>query len=204
MAPLMVAAVIATAVFFAAVTVWQFGALQSRINQPATSPLAIAWNQHATAPSSFREQLELSTVQAKYSLEQESIARRYALANLTFESRLWTRFMGFVTGMILAMVGAAFVLGKLQTDASELGASSQGISVTIRSASPGIILAALGTLLMSISIFVEATVTTHDVAIYFSGAESQIGGGGADAPPLPDTIDSASPGSPDQPRRKNR
>ncbi len=200
----MVAAVIATAVFFAAVTVWQFGALQSRINQPTTSPSAIAWSQRATAPSSFREQLELSTLQAKYNLEQESIARRYALANLTFESRLWTRFMGFVTGMILALVGAAFVLGKLQTDASELGASSQGVSVTIRSASPGIILAALGTVLMSIAIFVEASVTTRDVAIYFSNAESQVGGGESDAPPPIDSISSASPKSPDQPPRRKK
>jgi hypothetical protein len=46
-----------------------------------------------------------------HALERELIARRYDQVNLTVTTRLWTRLMGFITGMILALVGAAFVLG---------------------------------------------------------------------------------------------
>ena len=49
-------------------------------------------------------------------LEQELVARRYEQANLMLSTSLWTRLMGFITGMILALVGAAFILGKLQED----------------------------------------------------------------------------------------
>jgi len=47
-------------------------------------------------------------------LEQNVIARRYHQANSAMLARIWTRYLGFVTGMILTLVGAIFVLGKLR------------------------------------------------------------------------------------------
>lgn len=167
MAPLMVAMVVVTAVFFAVITVWKVGTLEAAINRPISATAPVAWTASSLAPSNFAEQIELATIQAQYGLEREVIARRYAQGNLAFQNRVWTRFMGFVTGMILALVGAAFVLGKLSTDPNELAAQSHGASLTLRSASPGVVLAVLGTLLMSIAISVPVTVNTNDAAVYF-------------------------------------
>jgi hypothetical protein len=173
MAPLMVGAVMLSAAFFAAIMIWQFGLLQARIYQPAQEMASIAWTGPGRAPTNFQEQQQLVTLEAKYALEQESIARRYDLADLTFTTRLWTRLIGFLTGMILAMVGAAFILGKLETEQSDLAAQAQGLSFTIKSTSPGIIMAVLGTVLMSITIVISANVVTHDGAIYFTGSSGE-------------------------------
>src|SRR5262249_58461153 len=91
-----------------------------------------AWSS-PIAGRDFNEQMRLEAMRAAYSLERELVARRYEQGNLSYLNRLWTRFMGFVTGMILALVGAAFVLGKLVTDKSELEAAASGMSMTMRS-----------------------------------------------------------------------
>jgi hypothetical protein len=167
MAPLMVGAVILSAAVFTTITIWQFRTFQAQISEPVATASMIAWTAPGREPSTFQQQLQLSTTEAGYNLERELIARRYDEANLTFTTRLWTRLMGFLTGMILALVGAAFVLGKLETERSELGGSAQGLSFTVQSTSPGIVMGVLGTILMAIAIVVPATVTTHDGAIYF-------------------------------------
>ncbi len=166
MAPFMTAAVVATALFFAVATIWKFGDIETRLMKPSADVAGSAWST-TVAPKDFDEQMRLETARASYNLERDLVARRYEQANLAFMSRLWTRFMGFVTGMILALVGAAFVLGKLETDRSEVGAEASGLSVTMRSTSPGLVLAVLGTLLMGLSIALPVTVTVTDGAVYF-------------------------------------
>lgn len=193
MAPFMAAAVLLTALFFAIVTIWKFGLVEERLNRPAMEPAAVVWIGE-NAPQGFDEQMQLASAQATYNLERELIARRYDQGNLAFATRLWTRFMGFITGMILALVGAAFVLGKLDADTSELAAAASGVSLTLRSASPGVLLAALGTILMAISITLPVTVSTKDGAIYFRPTASSP----ADDPP----VSSAAP-SEDEPQLKS-
>ncbi len=212
MAPLMVGAVIVSAGAFALISIWQFSAVESRLYQPSASTAAIAWTAPGREPTSFQQQMQLASAQARYSLELDSIARRYDAANSTFAMRLWTRLMGFLTGMILALVGATFVLGKLETDQSEVSAQGQGLSFNVRSASPGVIMGALGTVLMAIALIVPVTITTHDGAIYFLATDSGATGGGATnsgpatAPPLYlgppplSAIDSANPANATEPQ----
>jgi hypothetical protein len=189
----MVAAVLATMVFFAVVSLWKFSALEARISQPRQDPPAIVWVQPG-ATSTFDERLQVSTLQARYSLERETIERRYAQAALAFEARLWTRFMGFLTGMILAVVGATFVLGKLETDATDLGANAgRVVAMTLRSTSPGLVLAVLGTVLMTVSIAIPATADTEDAAIYFVREAPR-----APKPPIP-SYSAANPAAEEDP-----
>lgn len=104
-------------------------------------------------------------------LEQGVIARRYHFALGMIRVRLWTRMLGFSAGMVLAMVGAAFVLGRLQEPASRLSARGGGLALSLTSASPGLLLAVLGTLLMISSIAVSPNVTTSDGAVYVPHVE---------------------------------
>ena len=170
MAPFMTASIIVAAGFFAAVTLWGYSRFESRLTRPPGAPESL-WNLQSASSESFDKQFELVRARATYELEREIIARRYDQATLMLSARLWTRLMGFITGMILALVGAAFVLGKLSEDTSELdtkgGPPGQQWSLTLRSSSPGIILAVLGSLLMTLSIAVQGTVNMQDQAIYF-------------------------------------
>lgn len=99
-------------------------------------------------------------------LEASVLRQRYHQANVFLMSRVWVRYLGFVTGMILALVGAAFILGKLREKPTELHAEGGGGAVSLRSTSPGIILAVLGVTLMVTTIVTHHEITTADSSVY--------------------------------------
>ena len=190
MAPLMVAAVVTTALFFAVVTLREFAKIEGWLIEQSI-PAAAVIEKTGLSPATFDEQLRQSAARESFALEREVIARRYNQGNLLIATRLWTRMMGFVTGMVLALIGAAFVLGKLSEDISELAANSGGISLSFKSASPGIILSVLGTILMGITIWVPVDLLTQDAALYvgstpYEGTAGKLGPGEAVSPASPD------------------
>ena len=171
MAPLMAGAVVATVVFFAVVMLVRFSAIEATLQEPPVAPVAIPWTATGLVPGSWRDQQQLATAQATFALERELIARSYRTACAMMSLRLWTRLTGFLTGMILAMVGAAFVLGKLTSPESEIAGGASGATLSIKSASPGIVLAVLGTVLIGISLVMPVTADVHDGAVYFGRAD---------------------------------
>src|SRR5664279_27907 len=46
-------------------------------------------------------------------LEQESLDKRYYQGGLLLLSRIFIKYLGFLTGMIIAIVGSVFIIGKL-------------------------------------------------------------------------------------------
>jgi hypothetical protein len=96
-------------------------------------------------------------------------------------SRIWTRYLGFVTGTILAMVGAAFILGKLQEASSNLGAEGGLWKVSLTTASPGLVLAALGTILILATLATSMDLNVNDGPVYLR----ETSGAAAEAPPPP-------------------
>jgi hypothetical protein len=117
-------------------------------------------------------------------LEGEIIHRRYRQASVALISRLWINYLGFVTGMILALVGAVFILGKLETPASRIEGRVEAASVAIRSSSPGIILAALGVVLIITTIVTNHRIEMTDRAIFVGeGLTSASTVGSTTAPP---------------------
>jgi hypothetical protein len=113
--------------------------------------------------------------------EANALLRRYHQAGVLLISRIWTRYLGFVTGTILAMVGAAFILGKLRESSSSLGTESALWKLSISSASPGLILAALGTVLMLATLATNLDMQVTDGLVYLPQSYA----GQTDAPPLP-------------------
>jgi hypothetical protein len=186
--PLMMAFVIGAAVFFSAVVLWRFVEIDDQMGQPGGGGLA------AAEASRLASALSPDT-QAALSLERYVIERRYQQASLTVRARLWTRFVGFITGMLLALVGAVFVLGKLNdlephqaSGNAEVGGHKLGFAFT--SASPGIILAGLGTILMALTIAIPGQASTNDSATYYRGLVEPAAGALeaaalAPAPPCP-------------------
>lgn len=100
-------------------------------------------------------------------LEADALQRRYHQATTTMLARVWTRQLGFLTGMILALVGAAFVLGRLRDPGSTLSGEASGVKGAIATSSPGLVLAALGAGLMAITLTVPFGVETFDRTVYF-------------------------------------
>jgi len=99
-------------------------------------------------------------------LEADALDKRYHQAGGLLMSRIWSRQLAFITGMVLAFVGAAFILGKLSENTSEVSGGAGGWKVAISSASPGIILSFFGTVLLVSSLFVRASLDVSDGPAY--------------------------------------
>jgi len=129
----------------------------------------------------FNNRLEYARWKTLSLLEANALQRRYHHAGVLLISRIWTRYLGFVTGTILAMVGAAFILGKLQEATSNLGAEGGLWKVSLTTASPGLVLATLGTALMLATLATSMDLLVNDGPVYLRDQP----GTAASAPPPP-------------------
>jgi hypothetical protein len=99
-------------------------------------------------------------------LEADTLDKRYHQAGALLMSRIWSRQLAFITGMVMAFLGAVFILGKLSESASQISGGGAEWKVAITSASPGIILSLLGTVLLVSSLYVRASLDITDGPVY--------------------------------------
>ncbi len=132
----------------------------------------------------FQQKLDATRQQALILLEDNALERRHHQANVLLMSRIWVKYLGFVTGMILAFVGLVFVLGKIQENPSELSGKGHAFEVSLRSASPGIILTTLGTILMIATIFANPMIEVNDRAVFVQNLNLSAGASEETKPPL--------------------
>lgn len=167
--PFMIGMLSVLTIFFFVASFIQIYYLHSRIEQSPRLDLAPALDMLNADSPTILNATNLSNAQWKTLslLEGHALQRRYHQANVLLMSRVWTRYLGFVTGMILALVGAAFILGKLRESDTKL--ESEGVwKFSITTASPGLILALLGTLLMIMTIVTHFEIEVKDGPLYTS------------------------------------
>ncbi len=99
-------------------------------------------------------------------LEADTLDKRYHEASALLMSRIWSRQLAFITGMVMSFLGAVFILGKLSESASQISGGAGDWKVAITSASPGIILSVLGTVLLISSLYVRASLDVSDGPAY--------------------------------------
>jgi len=107
-------------------------------------------------------------------MEAFIVENRYHQVSVSLMAGLWLRYLGFVTGMILSLVGASFVLGKLREPVTEIAGKLSNVNLSLQSASPGIILVFLGAVLMIATILDEDKYELEDHRIYLTGLETPI------------------------------
>lgn len=100
-------------------------------------------------------------------LEASAMDRRYSQATTLLMSRIWTRQLAFLTGMVLVFIGAVFILGKLSETTTDVSLGTEQWKGAISSSSPGLILAAFGTVLIAISLIVQPKIEVQDRPVYF-------------------------------------
>jgi hypothetical protein len=159
--PVMVWMVIGLTIFFFVASLVQLAYLHEKIWQAPQVELEELTELRATSGEALTPELLMLAL-----LETNALQRRYHQANVLLMSRVWARYLGFVTGMILALVGAVFILGKLSEEATELGATGPDVGFNLRSGSPGVILAVLGVVLMGATIVTHHEIETVDQPIY--------------------------------------
>jgi hypothetical protein len=118
----------------------------------------------------FEDRLSARDLEVKSKMEAFIVTQRYHQANVLLMANLWIRYLGFATGMILSLVGASFVLGKLREPAQKLEGKFSMVDLSLRTTSPGIILVALGVLLMFTTLVDEDYYKVTDGNVYLSPA----------------------------------
>ncbi len=190
--PVMVALVLSLAAYFVIESKAQVNALQHHLQEEShfamDSVLARADPTHAVRTPAQRE-FELLA-----SLEAYALDKRHHQSNLMLMSRTWTRYMAFLTGMILSFIGAIFVLGKLSTPATKVDVGVESGRAALESTSPGLFLVLFGTILMLTAEMVHVDVSIKDTAVFLPvTADAAPGGLASPAPatqPRPTSIDS--------------
>lgn len=103
-------------------------------------------------------------------LEERALAGRQRQYNAIVQSRLWTRLMGFLTGMVMVLAGSVFILGKLDAEFDGSAKLPQGEGA-FKTNSPGLVLVVGGTILLVISLVVTVDVASEDRLVYLPAFE---------------------------------
>lgn len=171
--PLMTRIVVGLALFFFVASLGQFAYLNWELAHSPTLDLKSLLDERicAAGPGGAAmdpdECLAAQRHRATVLLETNVVQRRYHQSNALLMFAVWSRYLGFVTGMILAVFGAAFILGKLAEPESQFGAAAPGgWKAEMRSTSPGLILAVLGVILIVTSIVTLHSLHTRDAPTY--------------------------------------
>ncbi|MES2882856.1 MAG: hypothetical protein V4676_11950 [Bacteroidota bacterium] len=102
-------------------------------------------------------------------MEEYSIDRRYNQGGVLLMSRIYIKYLGFFTGMILAIVGSVFIISKLKEDVSEIdGSINEKTKLKLVSSSPGVIFGLLGTVLMMTTILTHSEINVKDMPLYLN------------------------------------
>jgi hypothetical protein len=147
-------------VLFCAAIAWETRYIQNRMETPLQLDLRPAVSQEFHANANFL-------------LEANLIERRYRAAAAAALSRIYLMFLGFGTGMVMALVGATFILGKISEPETSIDGAGSSFKASLHSGSPGVILAFLGTVLMLCTIFSKTEINLSDRAIYMGAGSEQ-------------------------------
>jgi biopolymer transport protein ExbD len=191
--PFMMAVLVGLTVFFIVASYIEFRDFKVRLDKQSNSEelktiLDNAENRFS-APEDKDKSVEYTKWRTMVWLEKESISQRYTHSNTLILSRMWTRYIGFLVGMIMGIVGAVFILGKLRESETKLGAEANLFKFSVTSASPGIILAVLGTLLLLTTIVVKTDVKVGDGNLYLPRMSDNKTSMDTDEPPADFSID---------------
>lgn len=205
--PFMQLMIVALTALFFVITVIHYGSLQQYIRDaprldwrpevsatPSVSgeEVAVVDNSQSDSESYRREQeFWANRLRVLASLEGHLIDRKFYQANISMMSRVWIRYVGFITGVTLAMVGATFILGKLREENTQIEGEYSDAKAKIASSSPGLILAVLGVVLMMMALVIRHDVDVGDTPRYLSGIYEDGNFETTDAP----TTDARSPNS---------
>jgi len=171
MLPMMSRMILGLTIFFFLSSAAQLAYLHIEISNSPEGDFETSQQMLRSPQITGNEQLALpaAAITTLSALERNAMERRYHQANVSLMSRVWTRYLGFVTGMVLAMAGAVFILGRLQTASSTASAKTAGGEFSFKSESPGLVLVGLGVVLMTTTIVTHHEIKVDDRAIYANG-----------------------------------
>ena len=101
-------------------------------------------------------------------LEYDTLRNRQLRGNSLLATRTWLRFMSSVFGSILVFIGAIFLLSKIEFGVpTSIEGKADIASFSIKSTSPGIIMIAIGAVLMIVPNIAKQDIGVTDGSVYY-------------------------------------
>ncbi|HVW61449.1 MAG TPA: hypothetical protein VHC48_15465 [Puia sp.] len=117
----------------------------------------------------IRNNLDYIKWYSKVKMEEKALDHRYAQSGFLLVARTYTKYLGFFTGMILAIVAAVFIISKLREGETTFsGTAGEKMQFNLVSTSPGIIFGILGTTLMMATILYNPSIDQTDSPLYLT------------------------------------
>lgn len=166
--PLMTWMLVGLTIFFFVASFYQLYYLHTRIKDGPKISLdkSIDINGSNLKDNQLDHQLKIIQWKTLATLDEHTLNQRYHQANVLLMARIWTRYLCFVTGMILCLVGASFILGKIEQKETTLDGKNRVVDFSIKTSSPGLVLALLGTVLMMTAVLVHNEIKVTDGPAY--------------------------------------
>lgn len=159
MLPFITKVILVLTIFFFSATIYQLFDLNRRVdNAPKLSVEQYLLDNVETYDANYKWKTLIA-------LESHALQQRYHQANVLLMARIWVRYLGFITGMMLSIIGAIFVLGKLREPKTEMSVGGS-VQAQIATQSPGIILVLLGSVIMLTTILNHNRIAVIDAPIY--------------------------------------
>ncbi len=157
--------IFALIVFYLAVSLFEFVSLKNNIENKRSFNHGELIS--LLKGSAEQNQASVDNVTARIYLEAFVAENRQRNFELFLVSRTWIKYVGFITGMIMCMVGAIFILGKISTGRDSSGEFEYGeLKGTLKSSSPGLFMAFFGTTLLLSTILSNNQIEKNDGATY--------------------------------------
>lgn len=166
--PFMQLVIVLLAAFYLIISYLQFTYFTNRVEKPRSANItaflgSIGYNNMDNNNLSLEEKQWI----AQCFFEAYTVDTRQQNAEFLMVSRTWIKYLGFMTGMVLAIVGAVFILGKLKDGQPNiLSGERDSVKISLQSHSPGIVMAVLGTALILTTIFTHQSIEKTDGAVY--------------------------------------
>jgi hypothetical protein len=167
--PLIVRVLIGVTGFFFLVSLVQVGYLHWRIERDIPVDLAEPFKLLNVAGVEPADRREASALMINAVLEATALERRHHQGRVLLMARVWTTYLGFVTGMALSVLGAAFILGRVQGPGGNAKMELGAIKAELATAAPGLVLVFFGVVLMIAALIVHPMITVNDGAVYLRG-----------------------------------
>lgn len=104
----------------------------------------------------------------RHSLDKDALDLRHARGTASLIMRTYAWMLALTLGSILGLVGALFVLGRVDSELNVAEGGVDGWKIAIMSSSPGLIIATLGSLLVIGTVFTAPEVSVRDGTMFAS------------------------------------
>lgn len=126
----------------------------------------------------FKSDRDAAPLLLHAALEIDTVAARNNRAASLLATRTWIRFLTTMSAAIIIVLGAAFVIGRINVEASKLEGEGAGFKATLATTSPGLVLVVVGAILLGSELVTQRELATNDGASYGQYTISDVQGAG--------------------------